>query len=268
MYSSRRRYYRKNIRRNLFSPSYRTGIPPTYTQMKGRVIRTTPLYDTPNQFPPVTSKEMLEQMKKILVDANYIPTQQFYSTYQTMGIITITMNSLSSGSNEIDSTVLQTLVDQNLALRTPPANTHWEISLMAINFYRAAYSSTDSSRFQFTWNSPVLPQEIQNTVLVDKSTDLSSYNGTFSSDIDIIPTQEENEALLNRVIFSQYAIDASQVLISTTDPDTGNNCIYPLVTTDSQLEAHGSKVVINITNTTHTNFYTIRLYVNCYILPN
>lgn len=275
MYSSRRRYYRRNFRRNLFSPSYRTGISPTYTQMKGRVIRTTPLYDNPNQFPPVVSKEILDKMYKSLIDAKYpIPTPPLppipsYSSYTTLGNISLRFNTFQTGSYNFDVSAIQTLIDQNLNLHDAPSNTHWEFSLMGLNFIRTAYAGSDASRFQITWNSPILSQQYQDLVLVDKSTDLSSYNQNFSSDILVITSTEPNEAYLNyRISASQSVFQTTQIPVYTNDSDITNNSLYPLVTSDSSLEVYGSTVTLNITNNALPQFYYLKLYVLCYIVPN
>ena len=263
MYSSRRRYYRKNFRRNLFSPSYRTGIPPTYTQMKGRVIRTTPTY-SPNAIPPVMSKELLDQMKKILIDAHYFPIIQDYSKYTTMGIAQLLLSNVTSDGYIIDGALLPTIAASVFTLPAPPTGTHWTYSIMGFAFNRSNQSSTDDTRLTVEWDSSLL--QSSPAILIKKEVDLAGYNGPYTSSIIIKAGNQANQAYANIVTIQNYNIVPQLTLIPTTDAHPDDNETYPLVTTDSNIETYGSSLLFtNTVVSQYVSLYSYDIYILCYI---
>ena len=266
MYSSRRRYYRRKFNRNLFSPSYRTGLPPTYTQMKGRVIRTTPLYDNPNIFPPVMSKQILDQMKKILEDAHYLPTVQSLSKYTTMGVTTLNLSAFSESTTYFNNESLDTLVHQTFTLPSPPTNSHWVYSLMGLTFRRDANTSTDGTLFSLSWDSPLLVLSLM--TLVEKANDIVSYNGPYSHPVFATAGSQHNYANVDTITFQQYNIVSNQELVTTTDDNPNDNETYPLITTDPTVETYGSELLFDKSNSSLQSLYHFDFYLLCYLLPN
>lgn len=248
---SRRRYRRtyRNKTNGIYSPSNKNYNLPSYKQKVGRTLQASPRTLT-NNTTTMISRPILDEYYKLLVRYKYpMPVPPAPGPIFPEGMTNFLYNFSGNVSyvdlpERIDAEYLYNNYVSNVLENLPaaPEGYQYVFQLNSISMSRSYTGTTDTSRYSFTWNTPILASPYN---LCSKTLD-STPQINFQGEMIAIPSGPEH-VRVTRINFAQGVIHYTFNNETTTDAIVTDDVIYPLITSDATSETYGSRVEISKT---------------------